>query len=311
MAASSSNLDAAPAAIDADAAPAGVTDAFATLCLSTNEREHPCWGCGTPAPPLDQKPFLQCTLCVAANYAVCCRFCGMECYTKHLKRHKKWHKKKDAQVERAAAQPDLSDLRQVAAEREAAAKDEYERLWHQAEKADFGGNPKAAVKLAKKAIELRPDEARAHFALANAYKASRDNLRASECYLSAMERLQPDSKNWAMAVFGAWDARRLAAPCGANTTFCDCERCAALPKKPAWMRSPEALLAMAERVVTANPESANAWNMHASAHVDIGDCSTASKSYMKAGKLFGDGGDAERKADSLDRARACLEYLRS
>ena len=61
----SSSVDAAPAATDAtpvDATPTAAaaatvaaTDAFATLSLSRNEREHPCWGCGTPAPPLDQK----------------------------------------------------------------------------------------------------------------------------------------------------------------------------------------------------------------------------------------------------------------
>ena len=85
------SLTAASAAVAATA----TSNDFASLSLSRNEREHPCWGCGTPAPPLDQRPFLQCTLCVAAKYAVCCRFCDMQCYTKHLKRHKKWHKKKD------------------------------------------------------------------------------------------------------------------------------------------------------------------------------------------------------------------------
>ena len=65
-----------------DAAP---TAAFDALSLSPNEREHPCWGCGTPAPPLDQRPFLQCTLCVAAKYAVCCRFCGIKVHFKCMK----------------------------------------------------------------------------------------------------------------------------------------------------------------------------------------------------------------------------------
>ena len=100
--------------------------AFASLSLSTNEREHPCWGCGTPAPPLDQRPFLQCTLCVAAKYAVCCRFCGMECYQKHLKRHKKWHKKKDAKIAEMSSmnQHHHAAQRRKAAEKEAAAEDE-------------------------------------------------------------------------------------------------------------------------------------------------------------------------------------------
>ena len=69
-----------------------------------------------------------------------------------------------------------------------------------------------------------------------------------------MERDPPDSEPWAQAVGEAWDSRRRAAPCGSTDIFCGCERCAALPEKPAWMASPEALVAMAERLVAAAPE---------------------------------------------------------
>jgi hypothetical protein len=61
--------------------------AFRALALSTNEREHPCWGCCKPAPPLDRRAFERCTLCAESRYAVCARFCGMKCYKKHLPRH--------------------------------------------------------------------------------------------------------------------------------------------------------------------------------------------------------------------------------
>ena len=151
--AATGGLAAAAAPAAAPAAPAAATDAFSSLSLSTNEREHPCWGCGTPAPPLDQRPFLQCTLCVAAKYAVCCRFCGMQCYQKHLKRHKKWHKEKDARIEETAT--DFPRLR-LEAEQEVAAPsaDEYTRLVDQARLASYSGNPRAAVKLLKQAIKL-------------------------------------------------------------------------------------------------------------------------------------------------------------
>ena len=99
--ASSSSSAAAPAA----AAP---TAAFDALSLSPNEREHPCWGCGKPAPPLDQKPFGRCDLCAAAKYAVCARFCSNACLQKHRLRHKEWHEKKDAGMAGAAAPPHRS-----------------------------------------------------------------------------------------------------------------------------------------------------------------------------------------------------------
>ena len=51
---------------------------------------------------------------------------------------------------------------QAAAEAEVAAKGEYERLLAQARSAATSGSPKAAVKLAKKAIKLEPEDHLAH-----------------------------------------------------------------------------------------------------------------------------------------------------
>ena len=164
----------------------------------------------------------------------------------------------------------------------AAAQGEYERLVAQAQQAALAGNPKAAVKLAKKAIENDPDRGEAYFVIGNAHKGARDFLRASECFFSATERIRPDTGDWAMGAVNAWDARKRAAPCGSLDVFCECERCAALPEKPECMRTPEALLAMAERVAAAWPEEPQAWRMHARAHEDTGDWSTAGKAYMKA-----------------------------
>ena len=96
-----------------------------------------------------------------------------------------------------------------------------------------------------------------------------------------------------------------AVPCGTQDVFCDCERCVALPEKPTWMASPEAAVAMAERVVAARREDARTWQMHASAHDDNEDWSTASKSFTKAAKLYGDGGDAVSNATMLENAKRC------
>ena len=130
-----------------------------------------------------------------------------------------------------------------------------------------------------------------------------DDLRAVEGFLSAMELYPPDSVLWAQAVAQAWDMRRQAAPCGSKDIFCDCERCAVLPEKPAWMRSPQALVAMAERVVAAEREDGDAWRMHAAAYTYI-----ASKSWLQAANMFGDKGD--KKADCEENARVCTESLR-
>ena len=138
---------------------------------------------------------------------------------------------------------------------------------------------------------------------------SGDNLRASECFLSSMEPLEPDSENWALGAIRAYVARRSSGPCGSNNLFCGCPRCAALPEKAAWMASPEAVVATAERVVAAIPEEPTAWDMHGMAHCGT-DWSTASKSFVKAAKLSVESGDVEGKARFSNAARRCLEHLR-
>ena len=77
------------------------------------------------------------------------------------------------------------------------------------------------------------------------------------------------------------------------------------------MASPEALVAMAERVVAARPEEAISWRMHSNAHWDIADWSTASKSYTKAARLYGNKGDADAKSVMLRNAQRCREYAES
>jgi hypothetical protein len=228
----------------------------------------------------------------------------------HWERHKAWHKEKDAKTAAVISNSEFRSAqdRRDAAEMLAAARDEYERLVAQSNQLRFDLENKAAAKLAKKAIELDPQRPAAYYALASAFSCSGDDLRASECYCSAIERAEPDSEDWAQAVFYAWESRRCAAPCRSLAIFCGCERCAALPAKPAWMATPEALLAMSERVVAAAPGKGKHWKMHASAHWHTKSWPTASKSYAKAARLFGDQGNESGKAAMLGNAQAAREY---
>ena len=197
--------------------------------------------------------------------------------------------------------------RRDAAEKLAAATDEYEQLVAQADQLRFEHELKAASKLAKKAIELEPQRPEAYYALAAAYAASGDHLLACECCYSVMEREESDSRWWAQAVHYAWDSRRHAAPCGTYYLFCGCERCAALPEPRAWMATPHALVAMADRVVAALPGDAESWRMHASAHWDIESWPAASKSYVKAAGIYSDEGNEHGQAVNLQNAQAARE----
>ena len=84
-------------------------------------------------------------------------------------------------------------------------------------------------------------------------------------------------------------------------------RGAARPEKPRWMRTREAGKAIAKRGGATAPEDPDAWAMSATAHGDIGDWSTASKSYTKSAKLYGDIGHAGHKDGMLKNAQAARD----
>jgi len=284
-----------------------------------------CWGCGAPAPPPGEKPFSKCGACVDKKYSVPASFCSPGCLKHHWPEHRKWHKEKEREIaaqkiatqisktSRSVGEDDVCDAKSSAKyARELEAKDEYERLEAVADRELSGGDYKAAVKLAKKAIKLEPDRPSAHVALANAYLASNDYLRASHSAAAAMERYPPDTQCWAGSARFAWATRRQApTPCGSGDIFCDCDACAALPEKPEWMASPQALVAMAERVVAADSaEDANAWVMHGHAHEGL-DWATAARSYTSAARLFGVNGDKEFQTLSQANAQRCRKACRS
>ena len=141
---------------------------------------------------------------------------------------------------------------------------EYERLVNEA----MGmANTKKAKKIAKKAIALAPDRPKAYGVLAGAHMRAGERLRAMELFLEAETHCQPNSELWATAIHQAWAARGNAAPCGSGNVYCDCERCSVPPytDKPAWMKTPESVAEIAERVIAAAPDHASAHRMHARA----------------------------------------------
>ena len=274
------------------------------------DSRDPCWGCG--ADPQEDMTFDCCGRCSDSGYAVCARFCTLECQQENWPRHKKWHKKRDAEIKagRVPVAHNNADITETIVEREAAAKTAYERMCSRSDQEMQAGNAKGALKLANRATVLEPDDPRSYFSLGNAYTSSRDFLRASEAYLDAVQRCAPDTNFWAICVTLTWGTRGHAAPCGSGDPSCDCEECAALPETPAWMRSPQLLVAMAVRVVAADPNNPRAWSMHAMAHDRLGDWSTAARSHMRVAKLYGDLGSAPDKEIFLQNARWCLAKLR-
>jgi hypothetical protein len=74
------------------------------------------------------------------------------------------------------------------------------------------------------------------------------------------------------------------------------------------MATPQALVAMADRVVAAAPGDALSWKMHASAHLNTKSWPAASKSFAKAARLYGDEGNESSKAVMLRNAQAAREY---
>jgi cytochrome c-type biogenesis protein CcmH/NrfG len=182
------------------------------------------------------------------------------------------------------------------------AADKYTQLWTQADQMLSRSNPRGAAEKAKDAIKLEPERPEAHFVLGNALAKTARHAQASLSYLAAMEHYKSGGMGWAHAACQAWDAREHAVSCASGgsfsmkaTIFCECETCAELPEKPDWMSSPEELAAMSNLVILAAPDSAVSWNMHAGAHLAIGDHATASKSYMRAGQLSRGGTPASSK----------------
>jgi hypothetical protein len=260
------------------------------------EREQPCWGCGSPVPPLSQRPFQDCTLCAKKKFpglsgeqlpTEVTRFCSTRC---------------------------------------------HDEIWTVHFCLMHDGKPRVAVKLAEQAIATDAARASAHYALAQAHTTAGDHMRASESFAAAADCWREGSKAWAQAVsraYGAWqrakcpdrdsrDSResqqRSAGPppCFSKDPFCGCDTCKRLqlPDTPEWMASPQALAAAAEQVVTAWPYHVNSWEMHACAHWNV-DWSTASRSFVKLAKLYGKLGDGEKQVDNLGDAGYCKEKANS
>ena len=134
---------------------------------------------------------------------------------------------------------------------------------------------------------------------ANAAAEEGDWRRASELYAATAQQAQPDTQGWARAVYHAWNARCHASSC--DNFFCRCNGCVALPEMPEWMKSPQSLMAIAARVVAAEPAHPDSWVMNACVNP-----STASQSWRRAAKLYQESGNAGQ-VTHLRYAKSCLE----
>jgi hypothetical protein len=171
---------------------------------------------------------------------------------------------------------------------------------------ELGGSA-SRLKLTKKAITLETSAF-------NGNCASSDWLRAAESFALDAARQPAGSEGWARSTVGAWDARSRATPCGSGNVFCGCDDCTTkLAERPEWMHSRHALVATAVRVVAASPKFAKAWRMHAEAHAGVGNFGTSSESFMRAGSLYSQQGDATRQElcqDNTERANEWREWQR-
>jgi hypothetical protein len=221
-------------------------------------------------------------------------------------------------VEKGAANDALLDLRLAAEERTAAAEheyDEYALICARAQKALAVGDEIPATMLLKRATRLKPRRSVAHFALGHAYALAEDFVRASQSFSAAAACHEPGTKGWAVSTRLAWDARVRAGPCA--SIFCVCARCEALPPKPAWMASAPALVTAAESVAAVEPSVAEAWEMHAVAHVELhasafgcaSDKRVPARSLARAAELRVAGAEREARGQGAQKAPHYNEAL--
>ena len=146
-----------------------------------------------------------------------------------------------------------------------------------------------------------------------------------------MARRKPDTFPWVTCIHSAWEAREHMAWHGdegdIGDIFCDCERCAALPERPEWMRNAQATLSVhtfcsllcshvpahtpqrfsetVERVIAAKPGDPSSWEMHGAGRHAIGDYVGAARSYSRAAQMYLGEDDTRFRDNCLAKAKDC------
>ena len=210
-----------------------------------------CWGCSIE--PSEGATFKRCAKCAEEKLTTCAVYCSIECHENHWAVHKQWH----------AAQRSITKNRQAAIEQDSslaarekelearfavrASQDEVYDLLAQAHSHTAKGNLKKAMKLCRKAIDLRPENADAHHNLGWNYQLSNDFVQAASCYVKATELTPERGSAWAHSISSA------------DNALCH-ESCVCVPK-PVWFDDRVWRLQLAQMAYEWDPSFGNTSNM--------------------------------------------------
>ena len=257
----------------------------------------------------------RCSKCKEAKGTDSAYYCSYECLEADWPEHKIVHEYQ----ERAAAH--AKSCRKSDPDMEAACQDaalhpesDYEWLLYRAYQHLEAGDPKQAAIAAKEAIALEPRQEDAYRLLAHAYRMASDP-RVTQAVLDVMDRLEPDTLEWAQTAIGAWCLSgatgrhfKHCRPCG--EMFCSKRCCMGLP---AWLRDPAEAKQMAHRIVAHMPDASFPREMLAAAHSWLGEWEAAGGAWIQAARLCAPDEIAEnpeRKPELLQGARAAFARAR-
>ena len=133
---------------------------------------------------------MKCTLCDERRVAEPAHYCDKACQKRHWPEHKAFHARLEIKEQRIRANArDPAEKARFAEELavSAASSDEFLSLVARADQARLRGQYREAVKRAKKAIALEPDNPEGYFLLGAAYADSADFTNAVPQFLKTME----------------------------------------------------------------------------------------------------------------------------
>lgn len=168
--------------------------------------DRSCWQCG--ALETDTVKLKLCQKCIDEKLTTRAAYCSRECQAANwASEHRRWHK---AQRDLATAvQQEAAAVAEEWSQACADTSDEYTQLLAQALRAGSDGDCRKQMKLAQRAIKLRPEATAAYHVLADALFTSGDFKRAGEQYVMLMEKLsapgsesQAREQQWALAAAG-------------------------------------------------------------------------------------------------------------
>ena len=254
----------------------------------------------------------RCSKCKEAKGTDSAHYCSYECLEADWPEHKKVHEDQERQAATLTGRGHFD----AAAWRDAAVRVEsdHARLLYRAIQHIEAGDPKQAAIAAKEAIALEPRKPDAYRLLAYAYRFASDP-RETRVLLDLMDRLEPDTLDWATIAIAAWCLSGSSGchfkryhPCG--KWFCSKRCCVGLP---AWLRDPAEAKQMAHQIAAHMPDASFPREMLAAALYWLGEWEAAGGAWIQAARLCTPGEIAdspERKPKLLQGARAAFARAR-